>query len=200
MKNPFLVGERIYLRPIEPEDAPAFVAWFNDQEVTQYLLRHRPMTMADEREFIARITQEPNAMSLGIALRADDRLIGSAGLHHIDQRCRTASFGISIGEKSEWNRGLGGEATTLILRHAFLTHNLHRVWLQVHAFNGRAIRCYERLGFRHEGTLREEVFRDGRYWDTLVMGILEREWRELNPLAHAAAAPGEDLKARGGAS
>lgn len=179
MKNPFLIGDRIYLRPLEPEDAPTCAAWFNDQEVTRFLLRYRPLALAEEREFLVKLAADPTVVSLGIALRSDDRLIGSAGLHHLDLKNRCSAFGIAIGEKAEWSRGYGSEATSLLLRHGFDTVNLHRVWLHVHAFNQRAIRCYERLGFRREGVLRDEVFREGRYWDTLVMGVLEVEWRAL---------------------
>ncbi len=177
MKNPFLIGDRIYLRPLEPEDAPTCAAWFNDQDVSRFLLRYRPLGLAEERDLLVKLAADPTVVSLGIALRADDRLIGSAGLRHLDHKNRCSAFGIAIGEKAEWSRGYGSEATSLLLRHAFDTANLHRVWLHVHAFNERAIRCYERLGFRREGVLRDEVFRDGRYWDTLVMGILEGEWR-----------------------
>jgi len=181
VKSPFLIGDRIYLRPLEPEDAAVCAAWFNDQEVTRFLLRYRPLTLAEEREFLLKLASDPTVLSVGIALRSDDRLIGSTGLHHLDLRNRCSSFGIVIGEASEWSKGYGSEATALVLRHAFDTMNLHRVWLQVHAFNDRAIQCYERLGFRREGSLRDEVYRDGRYWDTLVMGILENEWRALRP-------------------
>jgi RimJ/RimL family protein N-acetyltransferase len=179
MKNAFLIGDRIYLRPLELEDAPTCATWFNDQEVTRYLLRYRPLALAEERDFLIKLAADPTVVSLGIALRSDDRLIGSAGLHHLDHKNRCSAFGIAIGEKAEWSKGYGSEATSLLLRHAFDTVNLHRVWLHVHAFNERAIGCYERLGFRREGVLRDEVFRDGRYWDTLVMGILEQEWRAL---------------------
>jgi RimJ/RimL family protein N-acetyltransferase len=108
--------------------------------------------------------------------READRLIGCLGLHEMDLRNRHAVFGISVGDKSYWGKGHGSEATRLILDHAFLTLNLNRVWLQVFEYNPRGIRCYEKIGFRHEGRLRQHVYRDGRYWDTLVMGILCSDW------------------------
>src|SRR5262249_50692365 len=106
-----------------------------------------------------------------------DLLIGAAGLHDIDLRNRHAWFGITIGDKSAWGKGHGTEATRLILELAFGTLNLNRVFLHVYEYNERARHVYEQIGFRVEGRLRQDVFHAGRYWDTIVMGILREEWR-----------------------
>ncbi len=90
--------------------------------------------------------------------------------------CRRASFGILIGDKAAWGKGYGSEATRLMLRHAFETLNLNRVWLHVYEYNQRGIRAYEKVGFRREGVLRQDTFRDGRYWDTIAMAVLREEW------------------------
>ena len=94
----------------------------------------------------------------------------------MDVRCRHAAFGITIGCKDAWGKGHGTEATRLVVGHAFQVLNLNRVWLYVYEFNPRGIRVYEKVGFRTEGRLRQDAFRDGRYWDTIVMGLLRDEW------------------------
>jgi RimJ/RimL family protein N-acetyltransferase len=86
-------------------------------------------------------------------------------------------FGIFIGESDARGRGLGTDATALVLRHAFDTLNLNRVWLHVFEDNPGAIHVYEKLGFVREGVLREDNFRGGRYRDTVAMGILRADWR-----------------------
>ena len=63
-----------------------------------------------------------------------------------------------------------------MLGHAFENLELHRVGLSVFSYNTRAIRAYEKVGFRHEGRLRDAIQRDGRYWDEIQMGILREEW------------------------
>jgi RimJ/RimL family protein N-acetyltransferase len=65
-----------------------------------------------------------------------------------------------------------------MLRYAFEALNLNRVWLEVYEYNQRGLRCYEKLGFRKEGVQRQENYRDGRYWDTILMGLLRSEWEE----------------------
>jgi RimJ/RimL family protein N-acetyltransferase len=177
MTNPFLVGTHVYLRPLERADAPCFVSWLNDADVARFLVPHRPMTLRAEEEFIDGLGKGDDVV-LGIALRDGDGLIGGTGLHHIDARCRRASFGILIGAKDEWGKGHGSEATRLMVGYAFETLNLNRVWLHVYEYNARGLRAYEKVGFRREGVLRQDTFRDGRYWDTVAMAILREDWQK----------------------
>jgi [ribosomal protein S5]-alanine N-acetyltransferase len=176
MKNPFLIGPNVYLRPLEREDAPVLVPWFNDPDVSRTLLRHRPQTLRDEEAFLDKVTQSEHDVALALVVRATDRLIGVTGLHQIDFKNRHCSFGIVIGEKAEWGKGYGTEATTLLVKHAFETLNLNRVWLHVYEYNDRGRRSYEKVGFRQEGVLRQDCYREGRYWDTIVMAILREDW------------------------
>jgi RimJ/RimL family protein N-acetyltransferase len=178
MTNPFLIGPTLYLRPLEHEDARLVQPWFNDPEVTRFLLIHRPMNLRAEEGFIDRLLQNEHDMALVIVIRELDKAIGTAGLHHVDYRNRHAGFGLSIGEKAFWGQGYGTEATALVVRHAFQTLNLNRVWLHVYADNARGLRAYEKVGFRREGVLRQDNFREGRYGDTIVMGLLRAEWQE----------------------
>lgn len=186
MKNPFLIGEKIYLRPLEREDAPLLVPWVNAPEVRQGLRIFRPLNLTNEEEFVQQIYQSQNDIVLGIALQGSDRLLGSTGLHGIDWKNRHAQFGILIGDPAEWGKGYGTEATTLMTRYAFDTLNLNRVWLHVYANNPRGMRAYEKAGFQREGVLRQEFYHEGRYWDIFVMGVLREEWKQKKTAAEPA--------------
>ena len=70
----------------------------------------------------------------------------------------------------------------LLLKFAFRALNMHRVNLGVFEFNQRAIRCYEKCGFKYEGTSRELIFKEDKRWDSLNMGILQSEWETLQNL------------------
>ncbi len=178
MNNPFLIGERIYLRPLDEDDLGRCTRWINDPEVTAGLTMRFPKNAAREREWLTAQYGDQHNVLLGIVLRDGDRHIGNCGLHRIDWINRSAVFGIMIGEKSEWNKGYGTEAARLLISYGFYQLGLHRVELQVYAYNGRARRAYEKLGFVHEGTLREARFHAGRYHDILIMGILKSEWQD----------------------
>ena len=165
------------LRPVREADIEDYVRWLNDPEVIQYMnIEVGDVTPESERSWYARIT-EPNSASVYYAIDVGDKHIGNCGLHQIDYPNRHAQFGIMIGEKKEWDKGYASEASRLIIDFGFKQLGLNRISLQVYAHNTRAQRVYEKLSFAREGILRESYFRDGRYHDTLVMGILKSEWR-----------------------
>src|SRR5262245_1089296 len=84
VKNPFLIGQKVYLRPLEQDDAPQFVAWMNDSDVWSNLMIYRPINLRQETEFLERVGENDNEVVLGIALRESDQLIGGTGLNRID--------------------------------------------------------------------------------------------------------------------
>ncbi len=185
MQSPFLIGPTVYLRPLEKADAPTLAPWFNDAEVSRYMLTVRPTSLAAEQAFIAGLNGNPMEPTLAIIVRETDRLIGTTGLFRTDVRHRYAMFGIGIGDKSAWGKGYGTEATRLLVQYAFESLNLNRVCLEVFEYNPRGIRAYEKAGFRVEGRLRQDCYREGRYWDTVVMGVLREEWELLKRPAEA---------------
>ena len=85
-----------------------------------------------------------------------------------------------IGDHDYWSHGYGTDAITTLLRYAFDEMNLHRVWLEVLDDNTRGIACYRKCGFVEEGRKRQDRYRSGSYHDTLVMGVLEDEFRALH--------------------
>jgi len=172
----FLDGEQIFLRPLERADAATIQPWVNDQAVTRTLLLYRPLSRESEEEFIDRMNKSETGVVFGIVERAGDQLVGAAGLPEIDFRSRHASFGVFIGDRSKWGRGIGSEATYLVTKYAFETLNLNRVWLHVTTDNVAGIRAYEKAGFRREGLLRQHLYREGRYFDIVSMAVLREEW------------------------
>ena len=176
MRNPFLVGKKVYLRSLESEDAETFLPWVNDYEVMRTMGSFNPYSLVTEKKWIEDSYQKKDQISLGIVNKDNDRLIGGTGLHRIEHRVRQAGFGIFVGDKKEWNKGFGQEATELIVDYAINQLNLNRVWLHVHKDNERGIRAYTKVGFVQEGCLREAHFCDGHYIDVLVMSVLRDDW------------------------
>ncbi|HEY6395613.1 MAG TPA: GNAT family protein [Candidatus Binataceae bacterium] len=110
---------------------------------------------------------------------AERAYIGAIGLHGIDWIIRSAEIGIVIGDKSRWGTGYGTDAMRVIMRLGFDKMNLHRMWLRVFDFNQRAIVSDEKCGFRRWGVLRDGKFLKGKYHDTIIMGIVEDEYRAM---------------------
>jgi RimJ/RimL family protein N-acetyltransferase len=180
-RGAFLCGDLCYLRPLERADIEGnWLHWFNDPEVTRYMLRGTmPTTVESQTAFYESVvTGSDSDLVLAIVSRDDDVHLGNIGLHRIDWQHGSAEYGIVVGERDHWGRGVATEATRLICRHGFERLNLHRIWLGVIAEHEAAIRVYRRAGFVEEGRHREEVLRDGRRCDVLIMGLLRGELRE----------------------
>lgn len=170
-------GRSIDFRAVEDEDANTFYNWFNDPEVTRFL--HVPfptISLAEERAIVERLRDNKDQHTFAIVLK-DGALIGTCALRNFNWSARSAEIGIVIGEKAQWGKGYGGDAVDLLLTIAFQSLNLHKVWLTCATYNERGLRAYSRLGFREDGRMRDDRFMDGRYHDTVVMSILEDEWR-----------------------
>lgn len=172
-----ILGEKVRLRPIEREDLPRFVKWFGDPQVRRHLAVYLPFSQAEEeRWFEGHIERQGRQEEVVLAIETLEGVhIGNIGLHRINWKDRNAELGIIIGEKTYWDQGYGSDAICTLLRFAFREMNLHRVYLRVDADNARGLRCYEKAGFRLEGTLRDSVFRDGVYYDQQIMSVLSPE-------------------------
>lgn len=173
---PVLEGALVRLRPIVEEDFAALLKWYTDPDVIYWLGQsdRRTATYDDIRE---RFDPE----TAGTAIRwtidtLDNQSIGVIRLEGIDTDHRGCELAISIGEKASWSNGYGTAAIRLALTHAFATLGLRRVWLITDADNARGIRCYEKCGFQHEGTLRAHRLRHGQPIDMVTMGVLREEW------------------------
>jgi RimJ/RimL family protein N-acetyltransferase len=191
---PYIRGQRVLLRRPRPEDLTAVRRWYSDPELAR-LTRYqtRPMAEAEIDLFFRSRLLSADALAYAILELTAERLVGFTTFSALDPDNGSVLFHITIGERDAWSHGLGTETTLLMLSHAFERLGLHRVGLTVFAFNERAIRAYEKAGFRVEGRLREAVQRDGRYWDEIQMGALRNEWladrRATTPPAYLAAEP-----------
>ena len=174
-------GKLVRLRAYEKSDLDAVMKWINDEEVTDLLggeVLAYPVSSLAEAKFIdAAASPSDRHKDFAIETLVDRRYIGAISFNVIDWRNRSAGLGIVIGDKSLWGKGYGTDAMRVLMRLAFDKMNLHRLWLHVHDFNPRAIASYEKCGFKREGVLRQNHFARGKYHDTIVMAILESEYR-----------------------
>ncbi len=177
-----LRGKNVLLRPVRRTDLANFLKWFNDPEVTQYLSMYLPMTEMGEEKYIEDLGSTRARTDAPLVIEAivgsETKPIGTVGLHNINNKDRNASFGIAIGEKEYWSKGLGTEAARLIVAYGFGELNLHRINSSALGFNERSIRMHLAVGFVQEGRQRDAIFKKGSYTDMVVFGLLESEWRQ----------------------
>jgi RimJ/RimL family protein N-acetyltransferase len=177
-----LKGKLVELRPVQRADISYFLQWFNDPDVTQYLLMYMPMTEMVEQKFIEDLGTQPAGTNAFFVIEAIDgenrRPIGSLNLHNISPKDHVATFGIAVGDKKYWSKGYGTEAAGLIIRYGFEQLNLHRISSSAFSFNERSIKMHLKVGFKEEGRQREVVFKNGAYHDEVMFGLLRDEWQK----------------------
>lgn len=173
----FLVGRRVCLRPMEPDDLAVVMHIANDPELRALTGGVRPMSRACAEEWLSEIRRDAKRRWFAITLRDDNRVIGEAGLLRIFHEWRGADMTVIIAEKALWGKGLGTEAANLLIEHAFGAMSLHRLAVGVVAANARAIRFWQSLGFQREGILRDGYFCEGRFQDFIMMSLLSTDQR-----------------------
>lgn len=184
MKNPFLSGKSIYLRPLEEKDIEGnYVKWLNDPEVCRYNSHHVfPYTYEGARDYIKTVSKSPSAVVLAIVLKENDIHIGNISLQDINYINRSAEFAIIIGEKKYWGMGYSKEAARLIVAHGFQELNLHRVYCGTSAKNIPMQKLAVFLGMKEEGLRREAMFKHKRFVDIMEYGLLSREFVKQFPI------------------
>lgn len=172
--------ERLILREFVPDDWRAVYAYQNDLRYLEfYEWEHR--AEQDAKAFVQMFTDQQRdaprtKFQLAIVLAETNKLIGNVGLRKRSLKTYQADMGYEIDPKM-WGNGYATEAAEAILRFGFAELALHRIWAEAIAANENSVHVLEKLGMRQEGRLREKEFFKGRFWDTVIYGILEEEWR-----------------------
>ena len=173
-----LVGERVRLRGVRDDDLPTLAKWEMDPGRMATLSSWvAPPSEAAAKERIAKWSANQQD-DLGFAIETLDDppvLVGNIGLFDVRTKDRGATLGIALG-REYIGRGYGTDAVRVIVDYGFREMGLHRIQLSVAPYNPAGIRAYEKAGFVEEGRHRESVLHDGRWYDEVLMSILDREW------------------------
>ncbi|ANB06493.1 acetyltransferase [Streptomyces ambofaciens] len=190
--KPVLTGDRTVLRPFTEADAEPMAEIIDDPEVRRFTgSPGRELTPEVLRTWYGSRGTRPDRLDLAVTDPADGELLGEVVLSEWQPETRTCTFRTLIGPRGR-GRGVGTEATRLIVGYGFEEIGLHRVQLEAYGFNHRALRVYEKVGFVVEGTRRQVELRDGEWVDEVLMAVLDHEWavHRGHPRVHPARADG----------
>jgi RimJ/RimL family protein N-acetyltransferase len=172
------LGSKVTLRAYRREDLETYRRWLDDPRVTEYLeMGWRPTRESDLEAWWKLTNEASDAVVFAMVDARQGALVGVCGLYAISWTARRAQFNILIGEPKAWDKGFGTEALGLLVDYGFGVLNLNSIQLGVNADNKRAIRSYQKAGFATEGVRRDFVYRNGRYYDSVMMGLLRRDWQ-----------------------
>ena len=151
---------------------PIYYEWRNDESVAIYDQSEffRPRSYEEIETWATRLVEGYTYIAY-----EGDTPIGTIALMNVDFRNRHAELAIVIGNKNYWSKGYGTQMMKKLLEMAFEGLNLNRVYLHVFSFNKRAINLYKKFGFKHEGTMRNMLYRNGKYHDTYIYGLHKQE-------------------------
>lgn len=174
-----LVGKKCYLSPINVEDDDQYCVWLNDLEVASNLLIFNQQLSLEREKMILHDMIKNGAQIFAIIDTLKDTLIGNCSIFRINERNRKAEAGIFIGDKNYLSKGYGTEALALLIDYGFNILNLNNIMLEVFSYNKRAIRSYEKVGFKEIGRRREAIIFAGEKHDEIYMDILASEFESI---------------------
>ena len=173
-------GTQVRLTAFTKDDLPTMARWYQDAEFLR-LYDSRPAHPRSETElgqWLEELRKDKNTFVFAIRLLEGQDLIGYLEIDGIDWQHGVCGMGLGIGDRANWGKGYGSEATKLALEFAFNELNMHRVQVTVFSYNTQSNILIEKMGFRKEGVFRERLWRDGQRHDMLLYGLLRPEWEE----------------------
>jgi [ribosomal protein S5]-alanine N-acetyltransferase len=167
---------RLLLRPFTEHDESDVHEYGSDAVVSQHA-DWGPNTAAQTHDRIEGYLEEQmrwprDEVSLAVELRTERKVIGTVRLKIQDERTRTADLGF-VFHRRYWNQGYATEATSAVLRVAFTTLGLHRVWATCDTRNVGSWRVMEKVGMRREAEFRRDAFQKGQWRDSYLYAMLE---------------------------
>ncbi|UZJ78630.1 GNAT family N-acetyltransferase [Fictibacillus sp. KU28468] len=181
-----MTGQKVELRPVSLDDFKRTYNWRNDEETARFeagtgffRLSNVPMEKieADYEQSIIKLDKRETGEFSIYTLEEAPEHIGSIGYRELNMIARRCTVGIGVGHKEYWGRGYGTDAMKIMIGFLFKTMNLERIQLDTWSGNMRAIRSYEKCGFQVEGRLRNHSYINGKYYDTIVMGLLREDFQ-----------------------
>jgi RimJ/RimL family protein N-acetyltransferase len=168
---PALRTERLDLVPLGPEHIEG--TWEALQDTEALRLTGTRATFAREgvQSWLSSLSEHHDRADWAVIRREDSLHIGEAVLNDYSPEDESVAFRIALSLRFA-GLGYGTEATRAVVDHA-LSLGLHRVELEVYAFNPRAIRAYEKAGFTVEGRRRDALRWDGEWVDAIIMSVVD---------------------------
>lgn len=171
-------GEKITLRSYQLDDADPLWDSIHNEEINKLTGTHSTFTREMIDGYIERQVKADDDSRASFIIESVDNpcAVGEVVINDIDHDNHSGNIRISLFHEEDLNKGYGSEAMRLMTDYGFKELSLHRISLGVYNFNPRAIRVYEKIGYKREGVMRDALCWNGEYVDEIMMSILAHEW------------------------
>jgi RimJ/RimL family protein N-acetyltransferase len=173
-------GDVVGLRAVEKGDLTLFRDWRNIVDFRRNFREVRELSLTDQEKWFESLqnTKHINFMFTIVELKTN-KPIGAAGLLYINWINRSGDFSFYIGENESYidGEGYAKEAASLLINYGFLNLNLNKIWMELYEFDTKKIEFFKNeFDFKTDGVLRQNCFEEGRYWDSLVISLINSEY------------------------
>lgn len=175
-----LVGNKVYLKLIEKEGLVKRVEWINDPEIQATLNYDYPTSLARTESWFNKVIFDLTRRDFEVYDKESNKYIGFAGLMDIKYPIMKAEFYTVIGDKSYWRGGYGTDVYRVLVDYGFKELGLNKIYGYQLLHNEGAHKVIERLGWKRDGLLREDLYSHGKIVDRYIVSILRKDWVELD--------------------
>lgn len=175
-KKIILCGKRVDFYKITKNDLRTLQRWRNSNEIWPYNTQYILLNMINQKQWYEQIIQKNSDRIMFMITNKLGKPIGVCGLIHIDLKDKTASIAIIIGEKKYQSRGFGTEILQMLIHYGFNKIKVHRIEAQVFAYNAVSTKLFKKMNFKQEVTLRDSLWRQGKWWDVFILSVLQNEY------------------------
>ena len=169
----------IIFRDLEEKDAPFMLEWMHDKEITKfYSFDGSDYTTQTALDFIAKSHTDDKSIHLAITDDKDDEYLGTISLQFIDKKNSNAMYSTVLRTKAQ-GKGVAKQAVIKILKYAFEDLGLHKIHINILDFNARSITFHEKLGFEYEGTIRQHLYKNGKFNNLKLYGLFKKDFLKM---------------------
>ena len=172
-------GKFVTLRALEKDDLPSLKEWRNSLHVRKSTREYKLLNMINQKNWFESIHQSnpPKDIMFGI-LNKRKKLIGVTGLTYIDWKNRNSEISIYFSTENWQVKPEAKELINLVMEYGFEELNLNRLYVEIFTLMKENIKLFTKMKFIKEGQLREKIWRENKWWDTLIFSKLAKEYKK----------------------
>ena len=180
-----IIGQFVELRAIYEGDLITLMAWRNNPDFRKNYREYRELSLPQQEEWFRQMLKDSSTLMFSIIDPAEERwvkrLIGCCGLTNINWVSRTAEISLYIGKDNLYlDNHYAPDAWKTLMHYGFDELGMNKLWVEAYEFDTRRIFLCDSLGFHRDGCLRQNTFKAGGYWDSLIFSLLREEWKGEN--------------------